>query len=56
MRKTVFEVIREFIGQKHKEKILIKNGFTHCGYCKRTIFKFDRYCQYCGKPMGTKIS
>ena len=42
--------------EKHNERILIKNGFVRCAYCRNFIHKSDKYCQYCGKKItGTKI-
>lgn len=49
------KVVRNLI-EKHNEKVLLKKGFIHCANCKRLIPKSDKYCQYCGKFMGTKFS
>lgn len=56
MEKEVYKEQSKFVKQKSNEKILLGNGFIHCAHCKKFIFKTDKYCQYCGKPMGIKIS
>lgn len=48
-------MLREII-KKHNEKILVKRGFVQCAFCKKLIFKNDKYCQYCGKPTGKESS
>lgn len=40
--------------KKHNEKILLKRGHVRCAYCKKIIYKSDKYCQYCGKVREIK--
>lgn len=47
-------ILRKII-KKHNERIFLKKGLVHCAYCKKMIFKEDKYCQYCGKPTENGI-
>ena len=42
--------------QKHNERIMLKNGFFRCAYCKRWIHETHKYCMYCRRPTGKGVN